>query len=138
MNIHQLFMMLFIPILIGNVILALQQNALNAILLGIFTGLLVNLLIVGVLSSIQVLGSGLNASGSWLIFSVGFYLTLLFGVKLPLSQINNQLSDVPIGANMVGNLYNIMPFPFNIVILMTGIVLLYAGVQIIIGGRTGG
>jgi len=107
MNIHQLFMMLFIPILIGNVIVALQQNTLNTILLGIFTGLLVNLLIVGVLSSIQILGSGLNASGSWLIFAVGFYLTLLFGIKLPLSQVSSKLSDVPIGANMVGNLYNI-------------------------------
>jgi len=138
MNIHQLFMMLFIPIVIANLIYALYTNTLNQILLGVLTGVVVTILVVGVISSIQILSSGLNASGSWLIFAVSFYLTLLFGVKIPLSTLNSNMQDIPIGANFVGNLFNVLPFPYNLIILVMGIILLFSGINIIIGGRTGG
>lgn len=133
---HKLFIAIFSMFLISNVIYYASSGTIDKFTFGIITGLLLSLLLTGVIASIQVLGSGLNATGSFLIFAISFYITLLFGIPIPLSSVSSQLKDITIGGNLVGTIYSITPYPINILILILGIIVTVLGIQTIIGGRT--
>jgi hypothetical protein len=135
MNIHRIWLMLFVPLLLSNIIVAFANNTINNLLLGAFTSAIVSLLIIIIVASLNVLSSGLNPAGSWVVFAVVFYLTMLYGIPLDLPQ---PIGKIKIGVDLVGNIASITPYPYVILIHIIGILLLYTGINIIIGGRTGG
>ena len=75
-----------------------NPSAVNNMLLGSITGTLSVVVSVGVISGIQILGSGLNSMSIKIIFGITALLNMLFQVDV---------LGFPIGLGLVNNLINV-------------------------------
>lgn len=109
-------------------------SKINNMGIGALTGLLTTIIAVGIISSIQILGSGLNSASIKIIFGVGFLVNILFKVEI---------GGLPIGLGLMNNLYEVfmagdlLGIGFFITTVFSFITLV-SGIIIIIGGLGGG
>lgn len=109
-------------------------SKINNMGIGALTGLLTTIIAVGIISSIQILGSGLNSASIKIIFGVGFLVNILFKVEI---------AGFPIGLGLMNNLYEVfmtgdlLGIGFFITTVFSFITLV-SGIIIIIGGLGGG
>ena len=102
---------------------------------GFITGFITTVLAVGVLSGVQVFGSGLSDETIKIIFVVASILNLMFQFTIP-------LVNVPIGLGLMNNAYNVFVtgttvsimgyFGFAIILIMS-ILVLVSGLMIAVG-----
>ena len=96
--------------------------------IGALTGMLATIIATGIISGIQIFGSGLNPESIKIIFGVCSLLNILF-------QIN--VGGFPVGIGLINNLFNLFPSSTGlgfIVCSIISIIVLVSGLMIIIGG----
>jgi len=102
--------------------------------IGAITGFMVLILGIGIISGIQVLGSGLNGESIKIMFGCGALLNVLF-------QIN--IANFPIGMGLVTNVLACFDgtefLGLGIIITsIMGVMAFVSGLIVITGGSTGG
>jgi hypothetical protein len=98
---------------------------------GFFTGFLVGVLAAVIPSSLNVIGSGLNPAGTWLIVAFAAIISLLFGVSFEVAGI-----EINLGGNLVGTAINTlssMPYGPVFVYVLASLTIISA-IMIVLGG----
>ena len=98
---------------------------------GFFTGFLVGVLAAVIPASLNIVGSGLNPSGTWLIVAIAAIISLLFGVSFEVANI-----QINLGGNLVGTAINTLsavPYGPVFVYILASIVII-SGVMMVLGG----
>ena len=98
---------------------------------GFFTGFLVGVLAAVIPASLNIVGSGLNPSGTWLIVAIAAIISLLFGVSFEVANI-----QINLGGNLVGTAINTLsavPYGAVFVYILAAIIII-SGVMLVLGG----
>jgi uncharacterized phage infection (PIP) family protein YhgE len=69
--------------------------------IGFFTGFFIGVLAAVIPASLNIVGSGLNPSGTWLIVAFAALISLLFGASFSVAGI-----EINLGGNLVGTAIN--------------------------------
>jgi len=135
MKAQEIFISSILVLLFFNFIyVSSTPNKVNTMTIGALIGLLVVVISVGVISSIQILGSGLNSASIKIIFGAGVLINIMFGIEI---------SGLPIGLGLMNNLYEVFSqgdligIGFFITTVFSFITLV-SGLIMIIGGMSGG
>lgn len=130
MDATEIFISVMIILLIFNVyyVFSFPESTWN-LTVGAITGFLAVILTIGIISGIQVLGSGLSESSIKILFGVGSLLNVLF-------QIN--IGGFPIGLGLVSNVLSVFGMEFfglgMILTSILGILAFVSGLIIVTGG----
>ena len=134
MNAQEMFISVMIILLIFNIYYTFTfTEAVWTLTIGALTGFIATILAVGIISGVQVLGSGLTGESIKILFGCGALLNVLF-------QIN--IFGFPLGMGLVTNVLSVFGSEFLALgIIITSVLRMIAfisGLIIITGGSTGG
>jgi len=134
MNAQEMFISVMIILLIFNIYYTFTfTEAVWSLTIGALTGFIATILAVGIISGVQVLGSGLTGESIKILFGCGALLNVLF-------QIN--IFGFPLGMGLVTNVLSVFGSEFLalgiIITSVLGMIAFVSGLIIITGGSTGG
>jgi len=134
MNAQEMFISVMIILLIFNIYYTFTfTEAVWSLTIGALTGFIAVILAVGIISGVQVLGSGLTGESIKIMFGCGALLNILF-------QIN--IFGFPLGMGLVTNVLSVFGSEFLalgiIITSVLGMIAFVSGLIIITGGSTGG
>ena len=134
MNAQEMFISVMIILLIFNIYYTFTfTEAVWSLTIGALTGFIAVILAVGIISGVQVLGSGLTGESIKIMFGCGALLNILF-------QIN--IFGFPLGMGLVTNVLSVFGSEFLalgiIITSVLGMIAFVSGLIVITGGSTGG
>lgn len=108
----------------------ISPDSIEFMILGFFTGLLIVILALGVITGVQILGSGLSTQTQKILFGSGFLVNCLFQIDIV---------GFPIGLGLANNVINAFGTEMMGIGLMIAsiisILALISGVMIFTGGE---
>lgn len=129
MNSSGVFISIMAILLVFNMFYFLYfPNSTWNLTIGAITGFIFTILGTGLLTGVQVLGSGLNTETTKIVFGCGTLLNVLF-------QIN--VAGFPIGFGLITNILNVFGSEFLglgvIMVSILGVIAFISGIMMIIG-----
>jgi hypothetical protein len=129
MRLSEFFLINFFALFVIN--LLLPSFDVNRFGVGLMTSFLISVLITGVISGIQVLGSGLNATATWLIFAISMIATLMFGIPINIANVGT----IQIGLGLISNVFTYSyPLYIQLLVVTIGIMTVISFILMIVGG----
>lgn len=131
MNASTVFIFCMITLLIFNFIyVSSTPQQLQIITIGALIGFIAEILAIGVISGVQILGSGLNPASIRILFGVATLLNILFQVNI---------GGFPIGIGLLNNVFTVFSNGDFLglglfITTVLGLVLITSGLIVIVGG----
>jgi len=130
MNPSSLFIFSMLVMLMFNVVYGFASPTTTfTLIVGAVTGFIATIILVGVVSGIQILGSGLNSASIKILFGVGTILNLLFQVSIAGFPVGLGLATTMINAFNSSELFGLGFLITTILCVMT----LASGLMVVIG-----